>query len=287
LMEELGTVSGSASETIKAFDTFFTMFLGVIWTDTKKLFIGRVEDSISANPFVTNPDFYQTNLLLPKLKAFKEPLQSCLHPTDFDVLWKQIEHFLSIGETIVKIQRKMWGKSDFYFLFSEESKFTNRDEFKEIFHRNHIVFFSNHEQNYPHIVTTQKVLPPKFSQLQTVGAIEAKLSELTAEKEVSIFIVSTVKEESRMIFEAVQKMRFLSGYEFLVENITGGGGKNIYKAHKKFAKIVIGGYNFLMMCYAQKVVFDDILIRNIKGAQSKLILDDMMRYAPKKLSHGI
>jgi hypothetical protein len=87
-----------------------------------------------------------------------------------------------------------------------------------------------------------------------------------------------VKEESREIFEALQKMRFLTGYEFLAENITGGAGKNIYKANKKTAKIVIGGYHFLMMCYAQKVQFDEIFVRNIRGNQSQLILDDLMRY---------
>jgi hypothetical protein len=87
-----------------------------------------------------------------------------------------------------------------------------------------------------------------------------------------------VKEESRAIFEALQKMRFLENYEFLAENITGGAGKNIYKANKKTAKIVIGGYNFLMMCYAQKVPFDEILVWNIRGNQSQLILDDIARY---------
>ena len=75
-------------------------------------------------------------------------------------------------------------------------------------------------------------------------------------------------------------MNFLSDYELLAENITGGAGKNIFKAHKKVAKIIIGGYNFLMMCYAQRVKFDTIIIRNIKGTQSNLILDDIIRYEP-------
>jgi hypothetical protein len=108
------------------------------------------------------------------------------------------------------------------------------------------------------------------------------LKEATAEKAVSLFLISTVKDESRQIFEALQKMRFLEGYEFLAENITGGAGKNIYKAARKPANIVIGGYNFLMMCYAQKVQFDEILVRNVRGAQSQLILDDVVWYQPKK-----
>ncbi|MBQ2600695.1 hypothetical protein II582_05115 [bacterium] len=45
----------------------------------------------------------------------------------------QIEHFFSITDTVAKVQRKMYNQSDFYFLFSEDTKFTNRDEFLDIF----------------------------------------------------------------------------------------------------------------------------------------------------------
>lgn len=62
-----------------------------------------------------------------------------------------MEHFLEITETVAKITRKVYGQggnSDFYFLFSEEAKFTNWEEFKEIFVHNHVVFLSNHEAKY-------------------------------------------------------------------------------------------------------------------------------------------
>ena len=52
-------------------------------------------------------------------------------------------------------------------------------------------------------------LPRKLPHLHTLGAIETKLATLSADQEVSIFIISTVKDESRMIFEALQKMSFL------------------------------------------------------------------------------
>lgn len=269
-------------QTLSDFDMFFTMFLGILWTDTKKLFLGRAEDDLIINPLANHPDFYQTNLLLPKLKAFKEPLQMTLSEQDFQTLWKQIEHFLTITETIAKVQRKMYGQtgSDFYFLFSEDAKFTNRDEFKELFHRNHIVFLSNHEKGYKKLV--EAPLPPfrSLTHITTLGGLETKLSELSAAKN-AIFIISTVKDESREIFEALQKMRFLADYELLVENITGGAGKNMYKANKKQKKILVGGYNFLMMCYAQKIRFDEILVWNVRGSNSEVILSDVKWYQPK------
>jgi hypothetical protein len=134
---------------------------------------------LQINPIVTHSDFYQTNLILPKLKAFAEPLQAVLHEQDFATLWKQIEHFFDITETIAKVQRKMFGQgSDFYFLFSEEAKFTNWDEFKDIFQKNHIIFLSNHEKAYKQIVPVDVERSRKLLPMGTLGALETKLKEV-------------------------------------------------------------------------------------------------------------
>jgi hypothetical protein len=144
---------------------------------------------LQINPIVGHSDFYQTNLLLPKLKAFAEPLKAVLHEQDFATLWKQIEHFFDITDTIAKVQRKMFGQNGsdpaamcgagFYFLFSEEAKFTNRDEFKDIFQKNHIVFLSNHEKAYQKIVPVEQEKTRKLLHIGSLGALEAKLKEAT------------------------------------------------------------------------------------------------------------
>jgi hypothetical protein len=163
---------------LQEFDTFFTTFLGILRTETKKLFIGRAEEQLQINPIINNPDFRQTNLLLPKLKDFEQPLHSVLHPQDFHTLWKQIEHFLAICETIAKVEKKMYGQtgSDFYFLFSEEAKFTNWDEFKDIFHHHHIIFLSNHEQQYPALISGQQnsLEPPQTDEKKQIKNAEKK-----------------------------------------------------------------------------------------------------------------
>jgi hypothetical protein len=149
------------------------MFLGILWTDTKKVFIGRAEDTLQINPITTHPDFYQTNLVLPKLKAFEEPLKAALCEQDFQTLWKQIQHFLEITETIATVQRKMYGQTvvsdaGFYFLFSEEAKFTNWDEFKEIFQKHPLVFLSDHEQHYKKLVDVEGKQRCQFPHVTTL-----------------------------------------------------------------------------------------------------------------------
>ena len=283
LLQEMGLIQGETFSVLQEFDTFFTMFIWILRTETKKLFVDRPEDEIQINPIVSSIEFYQTNLLLPKLKDFESKLQTSLQLSDFKTLRSQIEHFFSITETVAKVQRKMYSQSDFYFLFSEDTKFTNWDEFLDIFQDRHIIFLSNHEKSYSSIISdVLDFSEGKLPHLKAVVDLYNVLWKMIKKWDQSIFIISTVKDESREIFEYLQTLPELSDFELLVENITWWVWKNIYKAHMNDKKIVVWGYNFLMMCYAQKVIFDQLIIWNIKWAQSELILTDMQRYAPEK-----
>ena len=282
LLQEKNLITSEDLAVLQEFDTFFTMFIWILRTETKKLFINIQEDEIQINPIVSSIEFYQTKLLLPRFREFWPKLESVLQSWDYKTLWLQIEHFFSITETVAKVQRKMYNQSDFYFLFSEDTKFTNRDEFLDIFTDHHILFFSNHEKNYPGLLTDiSDFEEKKLPHLKAVVDLDSMISKFIEKSDKSFFIISTVKDESREIFEYLQTIPELSDYELLVENITWWAWKNIYKAQKNEKKIVVWWYNFLMMCYAQKVKFDELIIRNIKWAQSDLILTDMQRYSPE------
>lgn len=281
LLQEKNLISAESLVTLQEFDTFFTMFIWILRTETKKLFINIPDDEIQINPIVSSIEFYQTKLLLPKLKEFWPKLEKSLQAWDFKTLRLQIEHFFSITETIAKVQRKMYNQSDFYFLFSEDTKFTNRDEFLEIFTDHHTLFLSNHETAYNELLSdVSDFEEKKLPYLRAVVDLQPMLSKFISKSDQSFFIISTVKDESREIFEYLQTIPEFSDYELLVENITWWAWKNIYKAKRKQKKIVVWWYNFLMMCYAQQVNFDQLIIRNIKWAQSDLILTDMQRYSP-------
>ena len=283
LLQEKNLISFESLEVLQEFDTFFTVFIWILRTETKKLFINIPDDEIQINPIVSSIEFYQTKLLLPKFKEFWSKLEAALQSSDYKTLWLQIEHFFSITETVAKVQRKMYNQSDFYFLFSEDTKFTNRDEFLDIFANHHTLFLSSHETAYPELLPNLTDFEEKKLQhLRAVVDLEPILSKFISKSNQSFFIISTVKDESREIFEYLQTIPELSDYELLVENITWWAWKNIYKAQKNQKKVVVWWYNFLMMCYAQQVKFDQLIIWNIKWAQSDLILTDMQRYSPEK-----
>ncbi|MBQ2600694.1 hypothetical protein II582_05110 [bacterium] len=56
--------------------------------------------------------------------------------------------------------------------------------------------------------------------LRAVVDLESMLSKFISKSDQSFFIISTIKDESREIFEYLQTIPELSDYELLVENIT-------------------------------------------------------------------
>jgi hypothetical protein len=60
----------------------------------------------------------------------------------------------------------------------------------------------------------------KLPHLRAVVDLESMLSKYISNSDKSFFIISTVKDESREIFEYLQTIPELSDYELLVENIT-------------------------------------------------------------------
>jgi len=49
----------------------------------------------------------------------------------------------------------MYNQSEFYFVYSEATKFTNWDEFTDIF-PSHTLFLSNYDKSYPKLLEDKK-----------------------------------------------------------------------------------------------------------------------------------
>ncbi len=152
-----------------------------------------------------------------------------------------MDQIQKVFDNVVNIFKKMYGNSEFYFTYGEAQKYTDRKEFIDIF-KNKVIFFSNTNIQLPKLCdkknnTTQniKTIPPKIDVLiEYITTETVKNSE-----EISYFIFSPKKEESKKIFEDLYKNGIHKKATLLVENITGGMGKNIFKAKQTKNKILI------------------------------------------------
>lgn len=218
--------------------------MGVLFNDSTKLFIKTDATMIQHDPIRGHGDFYQSNLLWNQLIEKKEGLKKILSEENYATLEKHLSHIQKVFDSVVNIFKKMYGNGDFYFTYGEAQKFTDWKEFTDVF-KNKVIFFSNTNQQALPISSTSLVPSPSSQIIKTVPPITDKLVTYIVDEvhknpeEISYFIFSPKKEESKKIFEDLCKNNINDKATLLVENITGGIGKNIFKAKQTKNKIII------------------------------------------------
>jgi hypothetical protein len=199
---------------------------------------------------------------------------------DFNKLWSKIDHFMAVVWWLVQVNKTMYGQWDFYFVYSEATKFTNWDEFTDIF-TSQTVFLSNYEKSYKNIVEKdglQNTLDiKKISNMDDVVSYVDDF--LVKDKNKICFIISTIKSESKDLFEKMYNRWIDQKAIMLIENITGSLWKNIFKAKSGWSKVIVGGYNFMMRLLSNKIPIDICIDFNIKWKMSEYLLYDIQWYA--------
>jgi len=266
---------------LEEFVNSFQIFIWILFNESKNLFVKTDKTMIQHDPIREHGDFYQTNLLRKQLIEKKDKLKTILSEENYINLDKHIAHIQKVFDSVLNVFKKMYGNgSEFYFTYGEAQKYTDRKEFVDIF-KSKVVFFTNtnmqgtklsdkesiHSQNI-------KIVPPVVDKLISYIAEEVEKSP----EEISYFIFSPKKEESKKIFEDLCKNNIHTKALLLVENITGGIGKNVFKAKQTKNKILIWWYNFILYCYANKIPLKEIILFNARGPSEQNIIDDIKWY---------
>lgn len=266
---------------IEEFVVFFEIFMGVLFSETKKHFIDVQSTFLTINPIMDHINFYETNKLIKQIDNYMTILKSALDISDFEKLKQQIDLLFVIFSDIARINKSMYWLSDFYFTYSSSQNYTNWEEFADIY-SSHTVFFTNFDKKGIKIMEDAKsgntVVLEKISDMDTLVSYLKECVDKDMDAK-NYYIISTVKLESKQIFEKM----FAAGLDkkalLLIENITGSLWKNLFKAKDKWTKILVGGYNFYMHLLSKKINIDICFDFNIKWKMSEYLLSDMKRYA--------
>ena len=87
--------------------------------------------------------------------------------------------------------------------------------------------------------------------------------ELSTNSDKTFFVISTIKLESKELFEKIYEAGLDQKALLLVDNITWSLGKNIFKAKNNGPKIIVGGYNFFIRLLSNKINIDICVDFNI------------------------
>jgi hypothetical protein len=112
-----------------------------LFIESKELFVKTQLETIQSDPITTDSRFYKTNLIWTQIKESYQKMKDNLEDDDFLALEKQLLHIDHIFNTVINIQKRM-NNTDMYFVYSENTQYTSRPEFVEIFNTN-VYFFSN------------------------------------------------------------------------------------------------------------------------------------------------
>ena len=273
----------SAKELLENFARFFEVFMGVLFAETKKHFVNVQDNYITLNPIIDHINFHETNALIKQFDKHKTLLEADLDSQDFEKLWWEIDKMFDILFGLLQVNKVMYGQSDFYFTYWEAIKFTNRDEFTDIF-ASHTLFLSNFDKSCDKIIDSdisgENIDFKKIWDIdKVVNFIDKELSENPNK---TFFVISTIKAESKEIFEKMYTNWLDQKALLLIENITWSLGKNIFKAKSNGPKIIVGGYSFFTRLLSNKIDIDIYIDFNIKWKMSEYLLNDMQRYAKFK-----
>ncbi len=273
----------NTKEIIENFARFFEVFMGVLFAETKKHFVNIQDNYITLNPIIDHINFHETNALIKQFDKHKTLLESNLDSEDFEKLWSGIEQMFNILAWLLQVNKIMYSQSDFYFIYSEAIQFTNWTEFTDIF-ASHTIFFSNFDHSATKIMeATQKNEVLNFKKIWDIDKIVNFVdTELSKNPNKTFFIISTIKTESKEIFEKMYAHGLEQKALLLIENITGSLGKNIFKAKNNGPKVIVWGYNFFIRLLSNKIDVDICVDFNIKWKMSEYLLNDMQRYAKFK-----
>ena len=134
----------------------------------------------------------------------------------------------TIFEGMMIVEKKMYSKSGFYFVYSEEVKFTNRDEFLETMAGHRVVFLSQSDGSLPPLLNSEpqkETIQEKKSKIIHLSKPTSVIQAITDFDSINnpngiIFILSVKKEESKNLFEMMIEKGINQNFLLLVENIT-------------------------------------------------------------------
>lgn len=267
-----------AREVLDSFARFFEIFMGVLFSETKQYFTNTSENVVVINPILWNINFYETNNLLAHFEKHKSLLENVLEEKDFDKLWSKIDNFYTIIWWLLEAKKVLYNQSEFYFVFWEASKFTNWDEFVDKF-KTKVYFLSNFDKSKQKLVEKDSFEPKlNFKKISDIDGVVQFVQNSLDQKNKNIFVISTIKSQSKEIFDKMYNMWLSKDAELLVENITWSLWKNIFKAKWKWSKIIVWWYNFMMRFLSNNISIDICVDFNIRWKMSKYLLYDLSWY---------
>ncbi|UFX82970.1 PolC-type DNA polymerase III [Candidatus Absconditicoccus praedator] len=273
LLENLSYKYHLESDKLYQIDQFFKkymIFCGVFFQEITNKFKNTDKPKVEIDAVFDNQDFWKTNKVFDGLKNDFKQLKNYLDEYDWYSIKQKFLELYYVMDNIFIAEKKMYEEDKFYFVLQKTDNVINYMEFLDKFQDVDVVFFSNYsKENFKKLDTDDSM----YSGIQIQSVSKKENIKIDCD---SIFILCANKSYSQELLFYLNDNN--NSYTLLAENITGGLGKNLFYAKQQNKKIVIGGFEFLMSLFAEKVFFNKIIKYHIPGPLEKQMIMDVRYY---------
>lgn len=271
-------------EAISSLSMFIAFFIDEVTESFKKISHYRV----NMEPILWQPQFYRSSSIWEQFAEKAESVISLLSDTESTTLKSNFDKLSSLLQSVVKVEKKLTNDATMYFTLAHEVNFTDYSEFLALFAWKNLMLASHvqsenwykvlHQTNNAAWEQTSLWFP--MIEMSDKSDVDFHIKERKDKnkKDPVFFILSSKKHISKAMLDFLYKEWYHREYDILVDNITGGIGKNTMRAAKPGAKILIWWYHFLLNLFAYKQSIDICFVLDIDWPLKQQILIDIQWY---------
>ncbi|MFA7284728.1 MAG: 3'-5' exonuclease [Candidatus Absconditabacterales bacterium] len=252
------------------------MFCGVLFMEIQNFIANQQADNqgrFEIGVMEGNSLFPKTNTLYKKILNDIESLQEKLPEQFIENLKIIVAQYEKLSSYMNNITYALPVVSDYTtYSLTLGNNFVDYSEFLQLLKGYKHYFFSNRNQTFTALDTAAQNNNQTVCQWMEFETIEALKIDTSHDK---IFILNNNPTKAKKIFEQLMDGNKYGDYSILVENVTGGRGKNLAMAKSKSRYIMVGGYEMLLQSLVDKMRPQMIITCSQLGLLHQQIIADI------------
>ena len=251
------------------------MFCSFLFMETSKYIINVKQDGQGKHDLWViegKNEFSKSLSLYESIGILFEEKKEILSPEDSLIIHNQIEKIKLTIENISYARLNSYSEY-IQYTYALSNNYVDYSEFMHLFKDRHYYFLSNRNTTFE--ILEEKLDSIHWENRSDVVEIE-KVEELDSLKiQDTVFILNNNPTKAKKIFEHLQGEQTSKTHKILVENVTGGRGKNISMVKRNNQWILVGGYDLILQCIHERIYPQKIVIFETLGLLHQQIISDI------------
>jgi DNA polymerase III epsilon subunit-like protein len=262
-------------EYIKELASKVDMFCSLFFMETSKTIEGMKQDGqgkYELGVIDGRIEFSKSLAVYHSILSLFEEKKGLLSPEDTLIIHNQIDKIKLYIENLAYARLNSYSEY-IQYTYALSNTYVDYSEFMHLFKDRKYYFLSNWNTTFELI--EEKLDPENTGKKSEIIEID-QVEELDKIKiQDTIFILNNNPTKAKKIFEHLQGTQLGKDHKILVENVTGGRGKNISMVKRSNEWILVGGYDLILQCIHERIYPKQLIVFEALGLLHQQIISDI------------